>query len=116
MKAYTVVRMNATLLGRMAFETAPANRNNRLMYEVNYNAGDMDPSSAVHGVSMVNPVNVFFTDTEESAKALAVTLAQFNPGTQWQWFKSAGIATSPSQPLAEELINVKKITEKGLLP
>ncbi len=116
MKAYTVVLVRAAALGRLVFETAPLNRAERMAYEAQYHAHEIFPSHNREGSNVGNPVNVFFVDTEEAAKALATTLAQYNPGTTWQWFKSAGYASSQLTPIPENQVSIKKITEKGLLP
>jgi hypothetical protein len=116
MKPFAVVLINTAYLSRIVYETASPPR---AVGEATYHTYLPFVSSAhVHNVdvSLKNPLSVFFADTEEAAKLLATNLAQWNPGTSWQWFRSAGMASSRNLAIPIENINVKAITEKGMLP
>lgn len=63
--------------------------------------------------TMQDPAAFYFANTDREAELLCCTLAKWNPGSTWQWFKVGGIVESR---LPGDTPKVKKITEKGFLP
>ena len=116
MKPYAVVQIVANSLSRLVFETANSPPARQQMYEGYYHVSGTKQSKDVTGAaSLKDPCCFYFADNEVAAKALANTLAQWNPGTSWQVMKLSGVVTSNTPSLSEKLV-IKNITDKGFLP
>ena len=105
MNPFVVVRVFSSRQYRQVAE----NRDARMLIE--YRA--QNTNSADENNNLSNPHPVYFCGTEDQASQLADTLAYWNPGSEWHWYRIAGVAKSrrPGDPQ-----DIKKITEKGYLP
>jgi len=115
MKPFAVVCINVNTLTRLVFETNPEDGRRAMHEAYNHTSGVFDSKDIDGRGHKTNPCNVYFSDTDATAVALAKDLAQWHPGTTWQVMKLTNI-TSSRQCLPMNMVTSKTINDKGLLP